>query len=166
MILKLTLNNEFYTKHVANGDESAREVWNSTEKLLNESNTEHGFSFLSVFGEMSIQCGARDVFNELQEEYGVSLEDYGYAESENEVVQFLNEKFGDKNPNEYAVNVRLLPDNASLHEHGSFIKNGVNTGHNYKYWFDKNRCEPHLEYPNYFVGITVWKVEKKRELLT
>jgi len=169
MLLKLTLNEDWFTKEkeITNQEDSLLSMLTGNRKQLESSNQEYGFTFLPPFFAMHLQTALRSEmpqpFNETTPEDRFELENYGYAESEDELVAYLNNEYGSENPDAFVVEVNLIQDYEKLYKHGTFIKNGVDTEDNYHYWFNEHGGEPKCQYGktengcNIFVHVTIWR---------
>jgi hypothetical protein len=172
MLLKLTLNEDWLTKQkgYTNQEENLLSMLTGNKKQLDSSNKEYGFSFLPSYFATYLQTALRSEtpqpFNETNQEDRFEIENYGYAESEDELVAYLKNEYGEQNPGTFAVEVKLIQDYEKLYKHGTFIKNGVDTEYNYHYWFNEHGGEPECQYGksedgrNIFIHVTIWRKTK------
>ena len=169
MLSKLTLNDDWYRKQIeiAGPDKDAILFLEIDRVQLRKTNDGYGFSFLTPHLAMYLQTALRtetpQPFNETAPEDRFELEDYGYAETENEIVEYLQNAYGLDNPDAFVVEVKLIQDYEKLYKHGTFIKNGADTEDSYHCWFNEHGGEPECQYGkskdghNVFVHVTIWK---------
>ena len=169
MLLKLTLNEEWNRKQLeaAGADKDAILYCEVDRVQLRKYNDKYGFSFLTPHLAMYLQTALRSEvpqpFNETTPEDRFEVEDYGYAESEEELVTYLKNEYGEQNSGAFVVEVKLVQDYEKLYKHGTFIKNGVDTEDSYHCWFEEHGGEPECQYGktddghNIFVHVTIWR---------
>lgn len=169
MLSKLTLNEDWYRKQIeiAGPDKDAILFLEIDRVQLRKTNNVYGFSFLTPHLAMYLQTALRtenpQPFNETTPEDRFELENYGYSESEDELVAYLNNEYGEQNPDMFAVEVKRIQDYEKLYKNGTFIKNGADTEDSYNCWFNEHGGEPECQYGktedgrNIFIHVTIWR---------